>query len=197
LEKDDKDCRKESVTMKDVELLADLVAYLASSVRKAVAGLSRAELTWHPDAEGNSIGITVWHVSRWLDVLTMRVYEGRPASEEQWFTRGWAQKTGYDPRGIGYLGLGALTGYTWAEVVAVPFLGADDLLMYLDQVSEALRQQLLSLPEGALDRPAPGLQDGRTLYQRTRSILAGCFGHLGEIEALKAMQRRAKERGAR
>ena len=34
----------------------------------------------------------------------------RPAAEELWQTRGWAALTGYDPRGIGYLGLGLLTG---------------------------------------------------------------------------------------
>lgn len=81
--------------------------------------------------------------------------------------------------------------------MAGPFLEADDLLAYLDQVSEALRQCLLSLPEGALHGPAPGFQDGRTLYQLTMSILAGCLGHLGEIEALKTMQRYAKEKGVR
>src|SRR5260221_11844804 len=129
--------------MKDVALLADLVAYVASSVRKAVAGLSREELTWQPDAEGNSIGIIVWHFSRWLDVLTVRVYGGPPALEEQWFKRGWAQKTGYDPRGMGYLGLGALTGYTWAGVRAVPFVEEMDLIRELVQVSEAVDKDWL------------------------------------------------------
>ena len=32
--------------MKNVELIADLAAYLARSVRREVAGLSREELTW-------------------------------------------------------------------------------------------------------------------------------------------------------
>lgn len=177
--------------MKDVELLADLVAHLAHRVRQEIAELSYDELTWQPDAEGNSIGLTVWHFSRWLDVLTVRIYENRPATDEQWFTRSWAEKTGYDPRGLGFMGLGAITGYTWAEAAAVPILQVADLLTYLDQVCEALRQCLLSLPEGALYQPAPGLPDGRTLYQRSRAILTGSFGHVGEIEALKAMQKRA------
>jgi len=179
--------------MKDVELLADLVAFLAISVRKEVAELSREELTWQPDAERNSIGITVWHFSRWLDVLTVQILEGRPAEREQWFTRGWAHKTSYDPRGIGYLGFGVLTDYTPSEVAAIPFLDAENLLTYLDQACEALRHHLLSLPEGTLYQQAPGLQNSRSRYQVIRSILTGCFGHLGEIEALKSMQKRAKE----
>jgi hypothetical protein len=57
--------------MNDVELIADLVAYLAQSVRDEIERLSQAELMWQPDAEGNSIAITVWHFSRWLDLLTV------------------------------------------------------------------------------------------------------------------------------
>jgi hypothetical protein len=180
--------------MKNVELIADLVAYLARSVRQEVAGMSEEELTWQPDAEGNSIAITVWHFSRWLDLLTVRAFENRPPEEEQWQTRGWAKKTGYDPRGIGYQGFGALTGYTQEEVAAVPVLSADELLTYLDQVCEALQQHLLLLPEEALYQPAMGLGGRRTPYQWIKSILLGSYGHLGEIEALKAMQGRAQAR---
>lgn len=178
--------------MNDVELIADLVAYLAQSVHDAIESLSQEELTWQPDAEGNSIAITVWHFSRWLDLLTVRALENRPPEEEQWQTRGWAQKTGYDPRGIGYQGFGVLTDYTQEEVAAVPILSADEVLMYLDQVCEALRQHLLSMPEGALHQPAAGLGGRRTPYQWIKPILRGCYGHLGEIEALKAMQKRAQ-----
>ena len=178
--------------MNDVELIADLVAYLAQSVRDEIERLSQEELVWQPDAEGNGIAITVWHFSRWLDLLTVRALENRPPEEEQWHTRGWTQKTGYDPRGIGYQGFGVLTDYTQEEVAVVPRLCADELLTYLDQVCEALRQHLLSMPEGALHQPAAGLGGRRTPYQWIKPILRGCYGHLGEIEALKAMQKRAQ-----
>ncbi|MBO0783083.1 MAG: hypothetical protein J2P37_30070 [Ktedonobacteraceae bacterium] len=69
--------------MKDGEFLADLIVYLARAVRKTVIELSREELTWQPDTESNSIGSTVYHFSRWLDALTVRVCEGRSTSEEQ------------------------------------------------------------------------------------------------------------------
>ena len=154
-------------------------------------------MTWQPDTEGNSITITVWHFSRWLDLLTVRALENRPPEEEQWQTRGCAQKTGYDPRGIGYQGFGALTDYTQEEVAAIPVLSADELLTYLDQVCEALRQHLLSLPEEALYQPAMGLGGRRTPYQWIKSILLGSYGHLGEIEALKAMQGRTQALASR
>jgi hypothetical protein len=178
--------------MNGVEVLADLVAYLEQRVREEVAELADEELRWQPDAEGNSIAITVWHFSRWLDLLTVRAFENRAAEEEQWFTRGWAKKTGYDPRGIGYKGFGVITGYTQEEVAAIPVLSGNELLTYLDQVCTALRDYLLSLSDEALTEPAPGLGGKRTRYNWLRSILTGSFGHVGEIEALKALQQRAK-----
>jgi hypothetical protein len=180
--------------MRDVELLADLIEKLGRDVRAEIAELSPEELTWQPDPEANDIGVTVWHFSRWLDMLAAQALANRPAGEELWQTRGWAARTGYDPRGIGYLGLGLLTGYTQAEVAAVPRLTAGQLLEYLEQAGGALREQLLAMPSEALYRPTPGLGGKRTVYDLLTSILMGCFGHVGEIEALKAMRERALRR---
>lgn len=180
--------------MNGIEVLADLVTYLAQSVRNEIAELTEEQLKWQPDAEGNSIAITVWHFSRWLDLLTVRAFENRSTEEEQWFTRGWAEKTGYDPRGLGYKGLGAITGYTQEEVSAIPLLSAGELLAYLDQVCAALGGYLHSLSDEALTEPAAGLGGRRTRYNWLRSILMGSFGHVGEVEAFKAMQQRVKER---
>jgi hypothetical protein len=178
--------------VKDKELLADLVQHLAQQVREEVENLSAEELAWQPDSEANSIGVTVWHFSRWLDLLGVRAFENRPAEEEQWYTRGWAEQTGYRPLGIGYAGLGAITGYTQEEVKAIPPLPASGLLAYLEQVSEALRQKILALPDGGLEQTAPGLGGKRTYYQFVKPILMGSFGHVGEIAALKAMHARTR-----
>jgi uncharacterized protein len=182
--------------MTDLELLADLVDDLTKGIHKAVSGLSHEELIWRPDAEGNSIGVTVWHMSRGLDVLKVRFLEQQQALAEQWHTQGWGKQTGYDPRGIGTGGLGILSGYTQEEVAAIPVLTAEQLLAYLDQVSDALRQYLLSLPEGALSRPTMFVGERLTAYQVIKEIVLGCVGHLGEIEALKALQIRAKRRSS-
>jgi DinB family protein len=180
--------------MRDVEILADLVEKLAQDVRSEIADLSPDELSWQPDPEANSIGMTVWHFSRWLDVLAVQGLENRPAEDELWHAHGWAARTGYDPRGIGYRGLGVITGYSLAEVSAVPKLPAAALLDYLDQVCGALRGGLLALPSEALYQPLPGLGGRRTVYEQTKAILMGCFGHVGKIEALKAMHARQQAR---
>src|SRR5262249_54856148 len=139
---------------------------------------------------------TVWHFSRWLDMLAVQALANRSAGEEWWQANGWAARTGYDPRGIGYLGLGLLTGYTQAEEAAVPRLTASELLDYLDQACGALREQLLALPSEALYQPTPGLGGKRKVYDLLTTILMGCFGHVGEVEALKAMRERAMRRVA-
>ncbi len=180
--------------MQGNELYADLIASLVEGTRGEVEKLSPQGLAWQPDAEGNSIGVTVWHVSRWLDVVT-RVFQEKPAEDELWLTRGWAERTGYHAQGIGYRGLGALTGYTQQEVAAIPALSAEDLLAYLDQASGALRAYLLSLPSfEALLQPVPGWgkETPVTKDQLLKVVFMGCAGHLGEIKALKAMMKRAQ-----
>jgi hypothetical protein len=55
--------------MTALELSADLVRTFGKMTREAVMGLSQDQLSWRPDAQGNGIGVTVWHCSRGLDVL--------------------------------------------------------------------------------------------------------------------------------
>jgi len=43
--------------MKDVEVFADLITSISERTRSIVTGLSRVELAWRPDAQGNSIGV--------------------------------------------------------------------------------------------------------------------------------------------
>ncbi len=182
--------------MRDVEVLAGLVSDYAARLRRHTAGLTLEELRWQPDDEANSIGVTLWHVGRWLDLLTVRALQNRPPEEEQWFTRGWAEKTGYDPRGLGDGGLGALSGYTWAEVCAVPVLPVDEALAYIDQACVALREHLLSMPEGSLQQPVLGFHGHGTAWEWLTRVLAGVFGHTGEIDAIKASRARRMTRAA-
>ena len=170
------------------DLLAEWVEDFARGVHDEIADLSPAALAWLPRPQANGIGVTVWHCARWLDVIGVQALRGLPADQELWHTQGWAMRTGYDPRGHGQAGLGAITGYTWDEVLEIPALPAADLLTYLDQVVAALAGQLRAMTPEQLYAPAPGFSGRRTAYRWVRPFLQGCFGHLGEIEALKAWQ---------
>lgn len=176
--------------MQNIELYVDLIESLSEWAHREVEGLSEQELAWQPDAEGNSIGVTVWHFSRWLDV-TARLLQGKTPTEELWLTHGWAERTGYNPLGIGEKGLGAVTGYTLQEVAAIPHLSAQDLLIYLNQLCEVLCTFLRTVPSSEpLQQPIyPGAE--LTKQQMLQTVFLGSCGHLGEIEALKAMMKRA------
>jgi hypothetical protein len=182
--------------MDERAFLDDWLATLGELTHAEVASLSHDELAWRPDPLANSVGLTVWHYARWLDVLACRVLADRPAEAEVWQVAGWAARTGYDPRGIGYLGLGVVTGYTAEEAAAVPNLPAEVLLAYFDAALLALRERLRALPAEAIHAPAPGLGSSRTAYERLKAIMIGCFGHVGEIAALNAMRGRAVDSGS-
>jgi hypothetical protein len=178
-----------------VALLLDLLERLEQGVRGTIAPLSAEALAWQPDSRANGIGVTVWHFSRWLDVIAARALRAGASDDEGWFANGWAARTGYDPRGLGVDGLGVLTGYTLAEALAVPPLSADDLLAYHHEACAALAEQLRGLTSDELRQPAPGLRQPGSEPTSGREwvldILLGSLGHLGEIRAIKALQARA------
>jgi hypothetical protein len=125
-------------------------------------------------------------MARWIDLLT-RVIDGGQPSTERWFTDGWAERTGYDPRGIGDRGLGTMTGYTFDEVLRIPRLSSPELLRYLDSAIGPLAQRLRALPD---DDSAP------PTIRRVTGILQGCFAHIGEIDALLAIRERSAQRAS-
>lgn len=176
--------------MQDVELYAHLLGALSKWAHLEVEGLSAAELAWQPDAEGNSIAVTVWHFSRWLDV-TARLIFGKAPVEELWLARGWAEQTGYNPQGKGLQGLGVVTGYTLKEVAEIPLLSAQELLTYLDQVCDTLMRFLRALPSSEPLQQPVAENNPLTKQQLLQQVFMGSCGHMGEIEALKAMMKRS------
>jgi hypothetical protein len=176
--------------MTDKEVLIDLMNELGSEIGNEIGEMGLEELAWQPDPQANSIGVTVWHVARWLDVLAARILHTGADTDELWHTQGWTERTGYDPRGIGTSGLGNVTGYTMEEVAAIPTMSAADLLAYLDSAIQAVNSRVAEMPEGALYERVPGLGKSRTAYAWIKLLLKGGMGHLGEIQTLKAMQER-------
>jgi predicted alpha/beta hydrolase family esterase len=187
-------------------LLCDLLDELHQRVRALVKGVDIEALYWQADSGGNSCGVTVWHFTRWLDVMSVRVIDGRPSDDELWFAEGWSLKTGYDPRGLGEGGLGVLTGYTISEVLEVPRLSVDELIEYQHQVVQRLRPQLarLSGPELASEPRGKQVMEARervtgpkATFGWTKHLLIGCFQHVGEIAAILAMHQRLRGGGRR
>jgi hypothetical protein len=183
--------------MTDIRVLCDLLSDFMKSAHREVEGLAPSVLAWKPDSGANNIAVTMWHVARWMDILGTRILQGRAAGDEQWFVQGWAGKTGYDPQGIGHLGLGAITGYSLQEAAAVPELNEDELLKYLDEAYAVVENQLRTMPLDMLYEPVPDSALEGTVYDWLRRLLRGFLGHIGEIQALKGMQARIGNHSAR
>jgi hypothetical protein len=165
-----------------VEWCRDLEEELVARLER----MSDEDLRWSPHPDANNAGVTVWHVARWIDFLGTRAFTGSPAADDLWHREGWKDRTGYEPDGIGFLGVGALTGYTPEEMRAVPALSAVDLAAYLGQSIAALVDRIGELGEAVLE-PGPL---GYSPYQLISGTLQGSFGHVGEIDALVALRAR-------
>jgi hypothetical protein len=108
-------------------------------------------------------------------------------SRRAWHQAGWKQATGYEPDGIGYLGLGTLTGCTPEQMRAVPVLDTVPMAEYLGQSAARLIAQIEALGESVADGPRIG---GLTPYQMIGATLQGAFAHVGEIDTLIALRSR-------
>jgi len=156
-------------------LMAEWVGDLRAGIERQLGRTPDAALHWRPARETNSIGDTVWHIARWLDLVVMWLANAAPETQH-WIGDGWAARTGYDPRGLGTDGLGAISGYTFSEVEAIPKLRADELRAYLDAVCDDLIPKLAAADD--------------TAARRYKGVVQGTFGHLGEIAALRALYER-------
>jgi hypothetical protein len=150
-------------------------------------------LYWTPDPGANSIGVTVWHMGRLMDVFLTRQARGEPAENECWNRDGWAQRTGYDPRGIGRDGWGTVNGYSRQEVAAIPRFGKAELLAYFDDVHDRVTAYVAQTPMVELQTPGTGFEGRFSQYQCIQMALMDNARHLGESYALKAMWERQAE----
>ena len=152
--------------------------------------ISDGGLLWKPDAEANNIAVTVWHMARIFDVFLIQQVRGWPSEEECWFRQGWASQTRYDPRANGQNGWGMLTGYTQEEVALIPLFTKQQLLGYLDDVYDAVKEYLEETPIEKLLTPSIGFHRRYTQYQCLQMALLDNIRHLGEIFAIHARQDR-------
>ncbi len=116
------------------DVVVDLLNDNVRRLHRVIDGMDEDCLYRTPDPEANSIAVTVWHMARVFDVFLNQHVQGKEATNEVWFSGGWAERTGYDPRGIGRDGWGSVNGYTREEVAAIPHLSREELLDYIDEV---------------------------------------------------------------
>ena len=172
-----------------------MVDYLDDNLRRLrrmLAGITDDCLHWQADPESNSIATNLWHMGRILDVFFTQLALGLPSDQESWIAGGWAERTGYDPRGLGRDGWGSVNEYTLEEVAAMPKFELLLLLDFIAEVYDNVRVYILATPMTSLATPAPGFSGQFTQYQVISMALADNIRHQGEIRLIQSLWGRSQ-----
>jgi uncharacterized damage-inducible protein DinB len=154
------------------------LAEYMGGLKKAVDGLTSAELRWQPTLSSNPISWIVWHMARVEDRWVNRVLRG---GVELWISDGWHKKFGMSEEAHGY-------GETADQVRAMPDEAMSDLLDYFD----AVRQSTLAY----LEQMTPAELETTYSHPRLRDITgAWILGHilveesqhLGQVAYIRGM----------
>jgi hypothetical protein len=167
--------------MTSTEVLTDAFERVRDAVHPAANGLTREELAYRPDAESNSIGWLVWHLTRVQDdhVSTLA---GVP---QVWVAGGWADRFGLplDVSDTGY-------GHD-ADAVACVTADARSLLGYFEDVHEATVAYLAALADDDLDRVVDRSWDPPvTVGVRLVSVIADDLQHVGQAAYVRGILQR-------
>lgn len=174
-----------------VEVMIDTLDDNLRRLKRYTADVNDNCLHWQVDSEANSIAVILWHMGRLLDVFFIQLTLGLPPEEGCWFRGGWAEETGYDPRGLGRDGWGTLNDYTQDEVAAMPRFTREQLLGFIDDIYQTLRENLKITPMKVLAEPGVGFDGAFTRYQIISMALMDNVRHLGEIRLIKSLWERS------
>ena len=169
-----------------VSFVRELFTRLEKATHARLGRTTPDSLHWQLDREANSVGVTVWHYSRWIDALGIVALPGGDVLAQHWFADGWAERTGYDPRGLGTGGMGLLTGYSVEEMLAVPQLSAADLGEYHHASVASLLDALARENPSSFERQIAFAGGDTSCYELVLGIALGETRHLGEIDAILA-----------
>lgn len=169
------------------ELIIDGYDRLPDSMKELLAGARLADLDRQPHRDYNSLGWTVWHLTRVQDSQIAELV----GAEQLWIRDGWSKrfKRPADPDDTGY-------GHTPEQVRAFRSPSVRVQLDYLRAVVERTKQYLASLTPSDLDRELdePWQRPPPTVGVRIVSVLADCHQHAGEASYIRGL---LKARGKR
>jgi hypothetical protein len=162
------------------ELIVDGYDRLPDEMKGVLAGLSTADLDWQPHRDCNSLGWTVWHLTRVQDSQIADLM----GEADLWTRDGWHRKFKRppDPEDTGY-------GHSAEQVRAFRSPSGRVQLDYLRATTERTRQYLAAVTPADLDRELdePWQQPPPTVGVRLVSILADCHHHAGEASYIRGL----------
>jgi hypothetical protein len=164
------------------DVLSDAFDRISELVHAAVRGLSADQLAYRVDADANSIGWLVWHLTRIQDDHVSAVR----GAEQAWIEGGWVERFGlpFDADATGY-------GHSSDEVGAVR-VGSDELLLaYFDEVHSQTVSYVRQLTAADLGRIVDDRWDPPvTLSARLVSVISDDIQHAGQSAFIRGIVER-------
>jgi uncharacterized damage-inducible protein DinB len=163
------------------DLLTDAFGRVREEVHQVLEGLSADQLAYRPDADANSIGWLVWHLTRVQDDHVAAA----GGMEQRWTANTWAGRFDlpFDTHDTGY-------GHDRAEVARFR-AGSDLLAAYHDDVHAATLDYVSHLADEDLDRIVDTRWDPPvTLGVRVVSVLADDLQHAGQAAYVRGLVER-------
>ena len=165
--------------MQSREILMDACGRIRSVVHQAAEGLSAEALAFRPEADANSLGWLVWHLTRIQDDHLSEL-AGR---EQAWIEGEWYSQLGMapDPGETG-------RGHTSEQVAAVRPSDAAVVLGYHDAVIERSLAYLETVDGDELDRIIDRSYDPPvSVGVRLVSVISDNLQHAGQARYLRGI----------
>lgn len=160
------------------DLLTDGFDRVRETVQQVVDGLDEEQLAFRPDAEANSIGWLVWHLTRVQDDHVADVAD----AAQIWTSGGWVERfrLPYDVGATGY-------GHSSDEVGQIR-VTAEMLAGYQDAVHHSTVGYLATLEDGDYARVVDERWDPPvTLAVRLVSVLDDTAQHAGQAAYVRGL----------
>lgn len=139
-----------------------------------------------PGPSQNPIGWNYWHFLRIWDNELHSIIGGKELREQTWWRGGYAERSGYDPAGLGGRGGGTGMGYTDAEVDAVQ-VPLDILKDYHRQLLAETEEYLSNADDAELNRVVPYWAGEITCAGMIEQAIRNCWMYYGEMRYAKGI----------
>jgi len=169
--------------MHSSDILTDAFGRIRQLVERSVTGLNGSALAYRPEADANSIGWLVWHLTRIQDDHVAEI-----ANQEQtWISGSWAVRFGMT---AGSLDTGY--GHTSEQVAALRPENPDLLTGYHETVWERTNEYLATIDAHELERIIDrSYEPPVTVGVRLVSVISDNLQHAGQALYVRGIYERS------
>ncbi len=175
--------------MDEFGVYRQMIEQVSGLLRRTVDEFDEAHFSKRPGPSLNPASFIYFHVLRHWERDINWVCKGQGPSTDLWARARIGEQMGYDPRGIGWRGVGTGYGYSDAEVDAVP---ADRTALnhYHDLLRDetwAFMKQLdgLDLDARIVNEDFPDQGYGYSIRERHQHLIFHTSRHAGDISYVK------------